>query len=161
MCIRDSHSPSGRQPFLKSRTHHSGEGEAREEARRYIEEGPGDRDENASTQNGAESDTNTTAAGVEADAMQHGWAEDEEDTARWWHAGRRDAIGEIEALLAASRSRAVNSPPSPGPTAEAVASVGDRRSGHDETVTDVVIADDNMHFRSMRHEVFCLARKCE
>ena len=51
--------------------------------------------------------------------------------------------------------------PFPRADSGGVASVGDRRSGHDETVTDVVIADDNMHFRSMRHEVFCLARKCE
>lgn len=156
--------PSSRQPFSNPRTHHSGEGEEHEEPQRHIEEGHGNRGESASTQNGAESDTNTDTAGVEADAIQQhaGWVEDDEDTARWWHAGRRDAMAEVEALLAAARSRAVDSSPSPGPAAaEAVASAGGGGSGHEETVTDVVIADDNMHFRSMRHEVLCLARKCE
>lgn len=156
--------PSSQQPFSEPRTHHSREGEAHEGPQRYIEEGHGDRDDNASTLNGAESDdTNTNAPGVEADAMQHaGWAEDEEGTARWWHAGRRDAMAEVEVLLAAARSRAANSPPSPAPAATGVvASEGGRETGHEEAVIDVVIADDNMHFRSMRHEVLCLARKCE
>lgn len=156
--------PSNRQPFSKPRTLHSEEGEAHKEPQLHIEEGHGDRDEDASTKNGAVSDTDTDTAGVEVDAMQQhaDWAEDEEDSARWWHAGRRDAMVEVEALLAATRSRAVDPPPPPGPAAaEAAASAGGGGSEHEETVTDVVIADDNMHFRSMRHEVLCLARKCE
>eukprot|EP00904_Undaria_pinnatifida_P008415 jgi/Undpi1/4703/HiC_scaffold_18.g08056.m1 len=173
------HLPSSRQPLPRTRVHHSREGEARGESQ---QQGHEDRDKNASIRTGTESDNTDPAKGaaVDADAMQHAdLAGDEEDTARWWHEGRREAMSVVEMLLAETLSRAVNVSPAPGPVAGAFASAERTKPEHDEeegkkhqhedaeregsdhetTVTDVVIADDNMHFRSMRHELLCLARK--
>ena len=175
------HLPSSRQPLPRTRVHHSREGEARGESQ---QQGHEDRDKNASIRTGTESDNTDPAKGaaVDADAMQHAdLAGDEEDTARWWHEGRREAMSVVDMLLAATLSRAVNVSPAPGPVAGAFASAERTKPEHDEeegkrhqhedaeregsdhetTVTDVVIADDNMHFRSMRHELLCLARKRE
>lgn len=64
------------------------------------------------------------------------------DQALWWHEGRQRALAAVEALAAMERL--------PGEQEES--------HGGAEKALHIVLADDNMHFRSMRHEILRLAR---
>lgn len=81
-----------------------------------------------------------------------------EDDVRLWHEGRQAALAEVEALASTQDTTVVAS------TVEASHSSTERRLGPLSSETGfavhVVLVDDNMHFRSMRHEVFSLARRC-
>lgn len=82
-----------------------------------------------------------------------------EDGARAWHEGRQAALAEIEASASTQNTTTAC-------TVEASHSSADRRpsalsSEAAASAIHVVLVDDNMHFRTMRHEVFRLARKCE
>ena len=80
------------------------------------------------------------------------------DGARVWHEGRQAALAEVEALASAQETTgALSAVEAPRPSA-------DRRQSslcsEAASAMHVVLVDDNMHFRTMRHEVFSLARKC-
>lgn len=94
------------------------------------------------------------------------------DGAEWWHEGRRDAMTELEALAVGTESVRPSSTSvamAKGTNATGVeAPAGVQNAcceldgGPQESIPlHVVLADDNMHFRSMRHEVLRLARKRE
>eukprot|EP00903_Cladosiphon_okamuranus_P011329 g10680.t1 len=80
-----------------------------------------------------------------------------EDSARLWHEGRQAALAEVEALASTQDTTVVAS------AVEASHSSSERTEGplssEPGCAVHVVLLDDNMHFRSMRHEVFILARK--
>lgn len=81
------------------------------------------------------------------------------DGAKWWHGGRRDAMAVIENLAAGGKTAAATNTRS---TFDLVTGGEGRVDGIGEgTLLHVVLADDNMHFRSMRHEVLQVARTCE
>lgn len=93
-------------------------------------------------------------------------AEGDEDDARCWREGRRAALAEIEAL-AARHGGSVDPATAVPPAAESATAPALRKreverfpvsSPSDARV--IVLADDNMHLRSMRREVFSTARKC-
>lgn len=100
----------------------------------------------------------------------------EGDGPSWWHEGRRDAMAVVASLAArysASRTAVTGQRVGHGgqEIEVGVATVpeegdgrGDNRrarSNEKRQVLHVVLVDDNMHFRSMRHEVQRLARTCE
>ena len=103
--------------------------------------------------------------GRRSSAFQNG-----EGGAGYWHEGRREAMAEVEALAAGTR---VTKPSSADTTRRAGIDMPDGHGGakvnqvqgqegdRRDASLHVVLADDNMHFRSMRHDVLCLARKCE
>lgn len=82
-----------------------------------------------------------------------------DDGADWWHEGRRDAMAMIEALAAGRRTpAAINTRSTFDFVVEGERGVDGEE---EEALLHVVLADDNMHFRSMRHEVLRVARSCE
>lgn len=81
------------------------------------------------------------------------------DGAKWWHGGRRDAMAVIENLAGGGRTAVATDTRS---TFDFVTEGEGWVDGMGEgTLLHVVLADDNMHFRSMRHEVLQVARTCE
>lgn len=75
---------------------------------------------------------------------QDSWQRTEEATS-WWHEGRREALAAVESLAAA----------------EVPLSDQHGLQSEEGDILHVVLADDNMHFRSMRHEVLNIARSRE
>lgn len=87
-----------------------------------------------------------------------------EDSARLWHEGRRAALAEIEALASTQNTNdSTMAMPTVASAVEASHSATERKESSlsgEVSATHVVLVDDNMHFRTMRREVFSLARKC-
>lgn len=104
------------------------------------------------------------AARVDAPEESPGNRSAEKGT-HWWHEGRRDALGEIKKLAAAAAAaqtdERTHSSCADGTKPTMSESMSNLRRGRTDRKTSllhVVLADDNMHFRSMRHEVLHLAR---
>lgn len=103
--------------------------------------------------------------------------QEREEEAAWWHEGRRDAMAAVEALAARNPALAAavvqgqevreeaqtngNDTTRTGPCGWGSAKEEYVRCEENEQSVFVVLVDDNMHFRSMRHEVLRLARECE
>lgn len=71
--------------------------------------------------------------------------------------------GDSDSSTEATRREVASSAAAVAIAEEIIAVSAKRQEGHfpkEESTIHVVLADDNMHFRSMRHEVFRLARKC-
>lgn len=100
-----------------------------------------------------------------------------ESYAEWWHEGRRGAMAKVEALAAAAAAtRTTPDPLSNFSLAELKSALEEGtyfqaaeerdtqiQGGEGQqtnTLMQVVLVDDNMHFRSMRHEVLRIARTC-
>lgn len=102
----------------------------------------GDSDESTDPNQAAEMAPRTENAAVSGDG------------ARLWHEGRRAALAEVEALASAQDED----------TSAVKPRSGDRRKNalapEAPAAVHVVLVDDNMHFRTMRREVFSLARRC-
>lgn len=98
-------------------------------------------------------------------APRGGLAAGSEDSARLWHEGRRAALVEVEALASTQNTTDSSTVALPLVASEAEASHSstERRESclsPEAPAVHVVLVDDNMHFRTMRHEVLSLARKC-
>lgn len=89
------------------------------------------------------------------------------EEAEAWHEGRSCAMAKVEALAREVDSQSAYMA---GLSVTGAAAIPSGKSSLEENqngsrgyawALHVVIADDNMHFRSMRHDVLRLARKCE
>eukprot|EP00752_Nemacystus_decipiens_P003553 g3278.t1 len=79
-----------------------------------------------------------------------------EDGARLWREGRQAALAEVEALASARDATAASAADRSSPNGRQCS-----LSSKAASAVRVVLVDDNLHFRTMRHKVFSLARKYE
>lgn len=107
-------------------------------------------------------DDNVRCEEVNADEKDGG------EEAEAWHEGRSCAMAKVEALAREVDSQSVymaglsvTTGVAASPLAKSSLEEKNLNCSRGYASLHLVIADDNMHFRSMRHDVLRLARKCE